>query len=116
VLETAEAYYTELLQQLEEENRASRLAEYGLLLAALCAALGLILSRRNTLPGAVLCALGGLLSLLALLFWRSRCPGLDELFPPAALVLAILAALFSEMLFLKRRGSGKEAEAAAAEA
>ena len=54
------------------------------------------------------------MSLLALLFWRARCPTLDGLLPLAALALTVFAALFSELLFLKRRSGGKENEAAAA--
>ena len=53
------------------------------------------------------------MSLLALLFWRARCPTLDGLLPLAALALTVFAALFSELLFLKRRSGGKETEAAA---
>ena len=116
VLDAAETYYSGLLGQTEGESRASRLAELGLFLAVFCAALGMVLSRRKTLSGAILCALAGLLSLLALLFWRARCPTLDGLLPLAALALTVFAALFSELLFLKRRSGGKETEAAASEA
>ena len=114
VLDAAEAVYTELLQEMERENSASRLAAGGLLSAVLCAVLGLILSLRrkgSLLPAAVFCALGGLLSLLELLYRHARCPMLDGLLvPAAALVLAISAALYSELLFLKRRALRKSAE------
>ena len=111
VLDIAEGYYRELLRDLEEENTASRLSAILLGLAGLAGTLGLLLSlrredRRLTAP--ILCALSGLLSLLALLFWRSRCPMLEGLLPHAALALTICAALYAELLFRRRRAAAPE--------
>ena len=111
VLDIAEGYYRELLRDLEEENTASRLSAILLGLAGLAGTLGLLLSlrredRRLTAP--ILCALSGLLSLLALLFWRSRCPMLEGLLPHAALALTICAALYAELLFRRRRAATPE--------
>ncbi len=113
VLDAAETYYRGLLRQAEEEEQASRRAELLLLLAAAFAAAALLLSllRRDTpLSGAVPGALSGILSLAAFVFWRSRCPMLEGLLPLSALLLAVCAALFSELLFQKRRRSAVESE------
>lgn len=106
VLDAAETYCQDLLRQLENESVSSRMIAVLLALAVLSAAAALILSRRRDdklQTPAVLSAAAGLLSLMAMIFWRSRCPMLDDLLPAAALTLAVCAALFSEFLFQKRR-------------
>ena len=111
ILDAAETYYRGLLQQAEEENRASRFVSILLALAVLCAAASLILSltrKKHLLPAAILSAGAGLLSLMSLVLWRSRCVMLGGLLPLAALLLTVFAALFSEFLFRKRRAAKAE--------
>ncbi|MBQ6274420.1 MAG: MMPL family transporter [Oscillospiraceae bacterium] len=106
VLDAAESYYRGRLQEMETQENAARIAGALLLIAVLLAAAALILSPRRDkalLAGALAGAMAGLLSLAALLFWRSRCGALEGLLPLAALLLAIFSALFSEFLFRKRR-------------
>nr|AHF25268.1 RND family transporter [uncultured bacterium Contig1604] len=106
VLDVSESWFRELRDEAEREGRAARALSVLLMVAAALAAAALLaalLRRGVTLPGAVLCAAAGLTGLLVFLFWRSRCALFDGLLPPAALVLAVCAALFSEMLFRRRR-------------
>ena len=119
VLDAAEQYYRDLLLQAEAESRASRAAELLLFIAEGLAAAALLLAlmrERVLLPAALSGALAALLSLMALFFWRSRCPMLDDLLPWAALALTVSAALFSELLFRRRRALRGKRSAEAAEA
>ncbi len=106
ILDAAESYTESLLQQAEKEERAARMAEV-LLYAALALsalALGLSLLRgKARLSAAVLSACGGLAAMGTLILWRSRFGTLRDWLPLAALALCVLAALFSEFLFQRRR-------------
>ncbi len=104
VLDAAESYCAALLA--EDGSGALRLAGIGLILAAVCALLGLLISlrrRASALPGAVLCALGALLSVLALLYRHLRCPASDPAFPVAAAALAVFGAVCAEILFRREK-------------
>ena len=105
-LDAAESYYRGLLQQAENENRSARFVSILMALSLICAVVSLVLAnalKKKPLPAAILSAAAGLLSLMALVIWRSRCVMLGGLLPLAALILTICAALFSEFLFRKRR-------------
>ena len=105
-LDAAESYYRGLLLQAEKENRSARFVAILMALSLLCAVTSLVLAlamKKKPLPAAILSAAAGLLSLMALVVWRSRCVMLGGLLPLAALILTVCAALFSEFLFQKRR-------------
>ena len=107
VLSAAERYGNAALEE-EQGTVAIRIAKLGLLLAAACAALGLLLSLRKNaspVPPAVLCAAGSLLSLLALLYCRAMLPEPNALFLAAAAALTVSAALLSELLFRRGRAA-----------
>ena len=108
ILDAAESYYRGLLREAEDTNRSARALSILLALAAVSAAASLVLSlarKKDILPAAVLSAAAGLLSLAALVLWRGRCGMLNGVFPLAALLLTIFAALFSEFLFQRRRAA-----------
>ena len=105
-LDAAESYYRGLLLQAEKENRSARFVAILMALSLLCAVTSLVLAlamKKKPLPAAILSAAAALLSLMALVVWRSRCVMLGGLLPLAALILTACASLFSEFLFQKRR-------------
>ncbi len=115
VLDAAETYCKDLRRQVETQRRFSGMAANLLFLAVLLAAAALILSAlrdKALLHAAVSGSLAGLLALLALILWRSRGTAPGGLLPLAALLLAICAALFSELLFRKRRARKRSLAAA----
>ena len=105
VIDTAENYYQDLLDQAKAERRAAQGVALMLVLAVVISGIALILSafKVTLLPGAIFSAAAGLLSLMAVILWRNRCPMMEGLLPIAALAMTICAALFSEFLFQKRR-------------
>jgi len=98
--------YLSMAQEAEALGRDARLIGLLLTVAAALALLSLLLwlvLRKKPLPGALFAALAVLPAASSLVLWRSRCGSLDSYLPLAALILAILAALFAELLFRKRR-------------
>ncbi len=110
-LDAAEAAFGAMGREAEALERDSRGIGLLLTVAAGLAVLSLLLSlglRKKPLAGALTAALAGLPAAACFVLWRSRCGELGGYLPLAAAILAVLAAVFAEQLFRKRRGAGKQ--------
>ena len=109
-LDAAEAAFRAMGQEAEALGRDARLIGLLLAIAAALAMLSLLLFaslRKKPLPAALCAALAVLPAAACFVLWCSRCAALTGYVPLAALILAVLAALFAELLFRKHR-EGKQ--------
>lgn len=108
VIRAAEQVIRQSVEDAQKQSAAARNVSLNLLLSAALALLAvlLLIVLRSAFAPALLAAISALVALLSLVYWRSRCGGLDSLLPLAAVLLAIFGVLFAEQMLRKTREDG----------
>ncbi len=91
------------LESAAAQRRYVRFVAPDLALAALCALLALLLSKKRAAASARLAAISALLAAAGLLFWLRRCGDLSPWVLLPAALLVVFGALFAEVLFRQAR-------------
>ena len=105
VIRAAEQVFRQNAENARKQSAAARNVSLNLLLAAALALLAVLflIVLRGAFAPALLATLSALAALLSLVYWRSRCGGLQSLLPLAAVLLAVFGVLFAAQMFARTR-------------
>lgn len=105
VINAAEKVFRQNAANAEEQATASRRVALNLMLAAALALLAVLLLAvlHTAFAPALLAAVSALAALLSLVYWNSRCVGMNAFLPMAAVLLAVFGILFAQLMFRSRK-------------
>jgi len=112
VINAAEQVFRQNAANAEEQAAVSRRVALNLMLAAALALLAVLLLAvlHTAFAPALLAAVGALAALLSLVYWNSRCAGMNALLPVAAVLLAVFGILFAQLMFRSRKAKAQPVE------
>ncbi len=112
VINAAEQVFRQNAENAGEQAAVSRRVALNLMLAAALALLAVLLLAvlHTAFAPALLAAVGALAALLSLVYWNSRCAGMNALLPVAAVLLAVFGILFAQLMFRSRKAKEQPVE------
>lgn len=112
VINAAEQVFRQNAGNAEEQAAVSRRVALNLMLASALALLAVLLLAvlHTAFAPALLAAVSALAALLSLVYWNSRCAGMNALLPVAAVLLAVFGILFAQLMFRSRKAKAQPAE------